>query len=59
MAREGLEVFDKTLQTTHIWLKRLMEELHTDDRQQAYLALRAVLHALRACLSAPVRPGPI
>ena len=47
MAREGLEVFDKTLQTTHIWLKRLMEELHTDDREQAYLALRAVLHALR------------
>ena len=47
MAREGLDVFDKTLQTTHIWLKRPREELHTDDRQQAYLALRAVLHALR------------
>ncbi len=47
MAREGPAVFDETLQLTHIWLKRLMEELHTDDRQQAYLALRAVLHALR------------
>jgi uncharacterized protein (DUF2267 family) len=47
MAREGLPVFDETLQLTHIWLKRLMAELHTEDRQQAYLALRAVLHALR------------
>ena len=47
MAREGLAVFDETLQLTHIWLKRLMAELHTEDRQQAYLALRAVLHALR------------
>ncbi len=47
MAREGLGVFDETLQLTHIWLKRLMEELHTEDRHQAYLALRAVLHALR------------
>jgi uncharacterized protein (DUF2267 family) len=44
----GLEVFDATLQKTHAWLKALMEALGwQEDRQRAYLALRAVLHALR------------
>jgi uncharacterized protein (DUF2267 family) len=47
MSRTGLEVFDRTLQLTHTWLKRVMEELHIEDRQQAYRALRATLHALR------------
>ena len=47
MSRTGVDVFDSTLQLTHTWLKRLMEELHTEDRQQAYRALRATLHALR------------
>lgn len=46
MSATGLEVFDKTLQETNIWLKELMEELGP-DRQRAYHALRAVLHALR------------
>ncbi len=47
MAATGLAVFDTTLQKTHAWLKDVMHELGTDDRHQAYLALRAVLHALR------------
>ncbi|MCL6488874.1 MAG: DUF2267 domain-containing protein [Thermodesulfobacteriota bacterium] len=48
MSRTGLEVFDATVQKTHEWLKALMEELGwQEDRQRAYLALRAVLHALR------------
>ena len=47
MSATGLEVFDSTLQLTNSWLKRLMEDLHTEDRHQAYRALRAVLHALR------------
>lgn len=46
MSTTGLEVFDKTLQTTNIWLKDIMDELGP-DRHVAYRALRAVLHALR------------
>lgn len=47
MAASGLEVFDSTLQQTHIWLQQIMKRLGRDDRHRAYLALRAVLHALR------------
>ena len=47
MTTTGLKVFDETLQVTNSWLKDLMELLHIDDRQLAYRALRAVLHALR------------
>lgn len=47
MSLTGLDVFDATLNTTHVWLNDLMQELGTDDRHQAYVALRAVLHALR------------
>jgi uncharacterized protein (DUF2267 family) len=43
----GLPVFDTTVQETNLWLKAIMEGLHTDDRHLAYLALRATLHALR------------
>ncbi|WP_337845780.1 DUF2267 domain-containing protein [Thermus sp.] len=47
MSTTGLEVFDTTLHKTHTWLKEVMEELGTEDRHRAYMALRAVLHALR------------
>lgn len=47
MSRTGLEIFDTTLQETNHWLKRMMEELGTDDRKLAFTALRAALHALR------------
>jgi uncharacterized protein (DUF2267 family) len=47
MSTTGLPVFDTTVQETNLWLKALMERLHTDDRHLAYLALRATLHALR------------
>jgi uncharacterized protein (DUF2267 family) len=46
MAATGLEVFDKTLQTTHTWLNEIGEEIGP-DRQRCYQALRAVLFALR------------
>lgn len=52
MATTGLQVFDTTLHKTNEWLGDLMEELHTDDRQQAYRVLRATLHALRDRLGA-------
>ena len=47
MSTTGLEVFDRTIHKTNIWLKDLMEMLDCQDRQEAYLALRATLHALR------------
>ena len=43
----GLAVFDTTVQETNLWLKQLMEQMRTEDRQAAYLALRATLHVLR------------
>ena len=36
-----------TLHTTNLWLEDLMKELGWKDRDQAYQALRVVLHALR------------
>ena len=47
MSTTGLPVFDTTVQETNLWLKAIMDRLHTDDRHLAYLALRATLHALR------------
>jgi len=47
MSTTGLPVFDTTVQETNLWLKAIMESLHTDDRHLAYIALRATLHALR------------
>jgi uncharacterized protein (DUF2267 family) len=40
MSTTGLEVFDTTLQKTHIWLNDLTDELHWDDRFRGYKALR-------------------
>lgn len=51
MTTTGLDVFDTTINRTNLWLKDLMEELATDDRHRAYVALRATLHALRDRLS--------
>jgi uncharacterized protein (DUF2267 family) len=51
MAANGLEVFDRTLQITHIWLDELIEDLHT-DRATAWRVLGAVLRALRDRLPA-------
>lgn len=47
MTMTGLDVFDRTIHTTNIWLKELMEELQWDDRHRTYEALRGTLHALR------------
>jgi uncharacterized protein (DUF2267 family) len=46
MSASGLEVFDKTLQTTHIWLNEIGEVVGP-EKQREYHALRAVLSALR------------
>lgn len=47
MSDNQLPVLDHTIQTTNIWLKKLMEDHHLGTRHHAYSALRAVLHALR------------
>jgi uncharacterized protein (DUF2267 family) len=46
MSSTGLEVFDKTIQTTNLWLNEIGQELGP-DRHRCYHALRAVLFALR------------
>lgn len=46
MSATGLEVFDKTLQTTNLWLKEIADETGP-DRKRAWHALGAVLRALR------------
>lgn len=46
MSTNGLEVFDKTIQTTNIWLDEIMDEMGP-DRQLAWHTLGAVLRALR------------
>lgn len=46
MSANGLPVFDKTLQTTNIWLDQIMERIGP-DRQTAWKVLSTVLHKLR------------
>lgn len=42
------DVFEGTLQKSHVWLNEVMAELDWHDRpHRAYQALRTVLHALR------------
>lgn len=46
MSTTGLDVFDKTLQTTHIWLDEIMETVGP-DRNVAWHVLGSVLRNLR------------
>ena len=46
MSTTGLEVFDKTVQTTNIWLDEIMERMGP-DRHVAWHILGAVLRTLR------------
>jgi hypothetical protein len=48
MSMTGLDVFDRTIHRTNIWLKDVMEAIPTDDKRRAYSALRATLHAARS-----------
>lgn len=47
MSATGMAVFDDTVQKTNLWLKEIREELHLGTSEEAYRALRAVLHTLR------------
>src|SRR5687767_8404490 len=47
MSANTIEAIESTVQKTHIWLKELTEDGRFTTVQQAYSALRGVLHALR------------
>jgi uncharacterized protein (DUF2267 family) len=46
----GTRVFDRTLHKTNVWLKDVMCAMNWENRERAYSALRATLHALRDIL---------
>lgn len=46
MSANGLDVFDRTLETTHIWLNEICNDLGP-DKQVAWKVLSTVLHKLR------------
>jgi uncharacterized protein (DUF2267 family) len=47
----AIPILDRTIQKTNIWLRDALHELDWVSMQRAYLATRAVLHALRDRLS--------
>ena len=47
-------IIQHSVEKTHIWLTEVAAALGDDDRQYAYRALRAVLHALRDRLTVDV-----
>src|SRR5207302_7966616 len=47
MSVTGLDVFDRTVHTTNRWLQELTGLLDGGSRHDAYVTLRATLHALR------------
>lgn len=47
MSKATVDVFESTLQKSHVWLKRLNETLGWEDQHRSYVILRAVLQALR------------
>lgn len=47
MSENSVPTLDKTIEKTNRWLIDLQQALGAEARQQAYLALRAVLHTLR------------
>lgn len=46
MSASGLDVFDRSLETTHIWLNEICSDLGP-DKQLAWKVLSTVLHKLR------------
>lgn len=47
MMTQGLEVFNKTLQQTEIWVSEVAKELGEPDKHRAFQGLRVTLHVLR------------
>ena len=53
MSAHGLDVFDRTLETTHIWLKEICDDLGP-DKHLAWKVLSVVLQNLRDRLPLPL-----
>ena len=53
MSANGLDVFDRTLEATHIWLNEICSELGP-DKHIAWKVLSVVLHKLRDRLPMPL-----
>ncbi len=53
MSAHGLEVFDRTLETTHVWLNEICDELGP-DKHAAWKVLSVVLQKLRDRLPLPL-----
>jgi len=53
MSANGLDVFDRTLETTHIWLNEICDELGP-DKHLAWKVLSVVLQKLRDRLPLPL-----
>lgn len=51
MTNTGLRQLDRSLASTKEWLGDVREDLHFEQEEDAYQALRAVLHVLRDRLS--------
>jgi hypothetical protein len=47
MTTNRVDIIDRSVEKTHIWLNELAAELGAEDRKYAYRVLRAVLHAVR------------
>ncbi len=47
MTVDTVSVFEHTIELTHTWLHDVMERLGWHEKHRAYMALRAVLHAVR------------
>jgi len=47
MSTTRLDVLDRSIEKTHIWINDLADELGSADNHEAYRVLRAFLHALR------------
>ena len=47
MPQTHVRTLEHSIHQTNVWLGDVASELDTDDRQYAYRALRAVMHALR------------
>jgi uncharacterized protein (DUF2267 family) len=47
MSPSRLDVLDRSIEKTYIWINDLADELGIGDNHEAYRVLRAVLHALR------------
>lgn len=52
-ATAHLDLLDRSVEKTNVWITELAAELETGDRHEAYRVLRAFLHVLRDRLPVP------